>query len=81
MGPYFTKNGFLLGPYLKAWESLFVLETVSFGRGFLLPPALNVRTKGKKIPYCDVRAVSHSCDVLMSYWVQIQVVLVHFFWY
>ena len=28
MGPYFTKNGSLLGPYLKAWESLLGLETV-----------------------------------------------------
>ena len=28
MGPYFTKNGSLLGPYLKTWGSLLVLEAV-----------------------------------------------------
>ena len=33
-GPYWVlisqKNGSLLGPYLKAWESLLVLEAVHF---------------------------------------------------
>ena len=36
-GPYFTKNGSLLGPYLKAWGSLLVLEAVETSEARRLP--------------------------------------------
>ena len=36
MGPYFTKNGSLLGPYLKDWGSLLVLEAVARGADCIL---------------------------------------------
>ena len=46
IGSFFSqRNGSLLGPYLKPWGSLLVLETVLMGSFFLPTPPLNGKSR------------------------------------